>query len=165
MDLSGPGIDVKLKERKKDKRTLGFTLRTWVSGPRKTGTGFQDLESSPSYGRLIFFSSLFSASTVTFLLRPVFPSLFSASVRPSVRAGSAIEKASRWSVIGRAGSAVENASRTPSHPTAHGLSEFIYKIDDHPKEDLAKSGHKPDKMYNSLIDLVSRGLILPNLTL
>ncbi len=49
-------------------------------------------------------------------------------VCPSVRAGSAIENASRWSVIGRAGSAVENASRTPSHPTDHGLSEFIYKI-------------------------------------
>jgi hypothetical protein len=44
------------------------------------------------------------------------------------RAGSTIENASRWSVIGRAGSAAENASRTPSHPTDHGLSEFIYKI-------------------------------------
>jgi hypothetical protein len=51
-----------------------------------------------------------------------------ACVRASIRAGSAIKNASRWSVIGRAGSAVENASRTPSHPTAHGLSEFIYKI-------------------------------------
>jgi hypothetical protein len=29
--------------------------------------------------------------------------------------GSAIENASRWSIIGRAGSAVENASRTPNH--------------------------------------------------
>jgi hypothetical protein len=38
-------------------------------------------------------------------------------------------------------------------------------IDDHPKEDLAKSGYKPNKMYNSLIEGVSRGLILPNLTL
>ncbi len=38
------------------------------------------IESSPSYGRLIFFPSLFSASTATFLLRPVFPSLFSASI-------------------------------------------------------------------------------------
>jgi len=44
-----------------------------------SGPGFQDLESSPSYGRLIFFPSLLSASTVTFLPRPVFPSLFSAS--------------------------------------------------------------------------------------
>jgi hypothetical protein len=56
-------------------------LRTWVSGPQRevsgpgfqalgiwlSGPGFQDLESSPSYGRLIFFPSLFSASTVTFL--------------------------------------------------------------------------------------------------
>ncbi len=52
-------------------------LRTWVSGPQHevsgpgfqalsiwlSGPGFQDLESSPSYGRLIFFSSLFSASS------------------------------------------------------------------------------------------------------
>jgi hypothetical protein len=40
-------------------------LRTWFSGPRYLAlrTGFQDLESSPSYGRLIFFSSLFSASS------------------------------------------------------------------------------------------------------
>jgi len=121
----------------------------WVS---LSGPEFQDLESCPSYGRLIFFPSLFSASTVTFLPRPVFPSLFSASsghrrtdapkrkaknqrkerlrpllfpeenpfvcpsIRPTVRAGSAIENASRWSVIGRAGSVVENASRTPNHP-------------------------------------------------
>ncbi len=79
-----------------------LALRTWVSGPRKTdtgfhshdlgfrtsinglwvslsGPGFQDVESSTSYGRLIFFPSLFSASIVTFLPRPVFPSLFSAS--------------------------------------------------------------------------------------
>jgi hypothetical protein len=35
----------------------------WVS---LSGLGFQDLESSPSYGRLIFFPSLFSASIVTF---------------------------------------------------------------------------------------------------
>jgi hypothetical protein len=45
--------------------TRGF--RTWISGP-----GFQDLESSPSYGRLIFFPSLFSASTVTFLFTVTF---------------------------------------------------------------------------------------------
>jgi hypothetical protein len=45
------------------------------------------------------------------------------------------------------------------------LYEDIENIDDHPKEGLAKSGYKPDKMYNCLIDLVSRGLILPNLTL
>jgi hypothetical protein len=40
-------------------------LRTWVSGPQRevSGPGFQDLESSPSYGRLIFFPSLFSASS------------------------------------------------------------------------------------------------------
>ncbi len=55
---------------------IGFQdLGIWLWGP-----GFQDLESSPSYGRLIFFPSLFSASTATFLLRPVFPSLFSASI-------------------------------------------------------------------------------------
>jgi hypothetical protein len=81
--LSGPGF-----------QALGI----WLLGP-----GFQDLESSPSYGRLIFFSSLFSASTITFLfpvtflcvhrhfsfsrhfsLRPsslfFFPSLFSMSI-------------------------------------------------------------------------------------
>jgi hypothetical protein len=45
------------------------------------------------------------------------------------------------------------------------LYEDIENIDDHPKEDLAKSGYKPDKIYNSLINLVSRGLILSNLTL
>jgi len=39
----------------------------WLSGP-----GFQDLESSPSYGRLIFFPSLFFASTVTFLFPVTF---------------------------------------------------------------------------------------------
>jgi hypothetical protein len=129
VSLSGPGF------QDLDKRALGFTLRTWVSGPRKLS---------------ILRSSYFFP--VTFLSRPVFPSLFSASsghrrtdapkrkakkqrkerlrpllfpeenpfvcpsVRPSVRAGSAIENASRWSVIGRAGSAVENASRTPNHP-------------------------------------------------
>ncbi len=46
---------------------LGFKTSTngrWVS---LSGPGFQDLESSPSYGRLIFFPSLFSASTVIFL--------------------------------------------------------------------------------------------------
>jgi hypothetical protein len=36
-------------------------------------------------------------------------------VRPSVRAGCAIENGSQWSVIGRAGSAVKNASTTPNH--------------------------------------------------
>jgi hypothetical protein len=45
--------------------TRGF--RTWISGP-----GFQDLESSPSYGRLIFFPSLFSASSGP-LLPPLLP--------------------------------------------------------------------------------------------
>jgi hypothetical protein len=58
---------------------LGFRTSInghWVS---LSGPGFQDLQSSPSYGRLIFFPSLFSASTVTFLPRPVFLSLFSAS--------------------------------------------------------------------------------------
>jgi hypothetical protein len=33
------------------------------------------------------------------------------------------------------------------------LYEDIEKIDDYRKEDLAKCGYKPDKMYNSLIDL------------
>ncbi len=60
-------------------------VRTWVSGPQREVSGpgfqalnarFQDLESSPSYGRLIFslrppplffFPPLSSASTVTFL--------------------------------------------------------------------------------------------------
>jgi len=52
--------------------TRGF--KTWISGPGfqalgiwLSGPRFQDLESSPSYGRLIFFPSLFSTSTVTFL--------------------------------------------------------------------------------------------------
>jgi hypothetical protein len=45
------------------------------------------------------------------------------------------------------------------------LYEDIENVDDNPKEGLAKSGYKPDKMNNSLIDLVSRGLILPNLSL
>jgi hypothetical protein len=45
------------------------------------------------------------------------------------------------------------------------LCEDIENIDNRPKEDLAKSGYKPHKMYNSLIDLVSRRLILQNLTL
>ncbi len=63
VSLSGPGF------QDLDKRALGFTLRIW----------FQDLKSSPSYGRLIFFSSFFSASIVTFLSHPIFPSLFSAS--------------------------------------------------------------------------------------
>ncbi len=42
---------------------LGF--RTWISGPgfQALNARFQDLESSPSYGRLIFFPSLFSASS------------------------------------------------------------------------------------------------------
>ncbi len=75
-----------------DKRALGFTLRTWVSGPQKLSI----------LRRLIFFPSFFSVSTITFLfpitflyvhrhfsfshhfsLRPpslfFFPSLFSAS--------------------------------------------------------------------------------------
>jgi hypothetical protein len=37
------------------------------------------------------------------------------SIRLSVRADSAIENASRWSVIDRVDSAVENVSRTPNH--------------------------------------------------
>jgi hypothetical protein len=43
--------------------TRGF--RTWISGPgfQAINARFQDLESSPSYGRLIFFPSLFSASS------------------------------------------------------------------------------------------------------
>ncbi len=100
--------DLGFRTSKKDtgfhSQDLGFRTSInghWVS---LSGPGFQDLESSPSYGRLIFFPSLFSASTVTFLPRPVFPSLFSAStvtflprpvfpslfsasVRPSVRPG------------------------------------------------------------------------------
>ncbi len=46
---------------------LGF--RTSINGHRVSLSrpGFQDLKSSPSYGRLILFPSLFSASTVTFL--------------------------------------------------------------------------------------------------
>jgi hypothetical protein len=136
---------------------LGFRTSInghWVS---LSGPGFQDVESSPSYGHLIFFPSLFSASTVSFLRRPVFPSLFSASnghrrtdapkrkaknqrkeklrpllfpeenpfVCPSVRAGFAIENASRWSVIGRVGSVVENASGTPNHPTMDLVNLYI----------------------------------------
>ncbi len=88
-EVSGPGSQ-NLAFRPS---TRGF--RTWLSGPGfqafgiwLSGPGSQDLESSPSYGHLIFFPSLFSASTVTFLfpvtflyvhrhfsLRP--PSLFS----------------------------------------------------------------------------------------
>ncbi len=67
-------------------RFQDLDLRTWVSGPQlevsRSGSqdlgfmplvfGSQDLESSPSYGRLIFFPSLFSASTVTFLFPVTF---------------------------------------------------------------------------------------------
>jgi hypothetical protein len=48
-------------------------------------------------------------------LRPLLFPEENPSVRSSVRADSAIENASQWSVIGQAGSAVENASRTPNH--------------------------------------------------
>jgi hypothetical protein len=87
--LSGPGFqDLNVRFQDLDLRTwisgpqrevsrpgsqdLGFRpstrgFRTWISGP-----GFQDLESSPSYGRLIFFPSLFSASIVTFLFPVTF---------------------------------------------------------------------------------------------
>jgi len=57
--LSGPGF-----------QDLNASFRTWISGPGfqalgiwLSGPGFQDLENSPSYGRLIFFPSLFSASS------------------------------------------------------------------------------------------------------
>ncbi len=73
------GFRISKKDTGLHSQDLGFRTSInghWVS---LSGPGFQDLESSPSYGRLIFFSSLFSASTVTFLPRPVFPSLFSAS--------------------------------------------------------------------------------------
>jgi hypothetical protein len=67
-EVSGPGSqDLGFKPS-----TRGF--RTWLSGPGfqtlgiwLSGPGFQDLENSPSYGRLIFFPSLFSTSTITFL--------------------------------------------------------------------------------------------------
>ncbi len=49
---------------------------------------------------------------------------FLKKTRPSVRAGSVIENASRWSVIGRAGSAVEKVARTPNHPPTDELSDF-----------------------------------------
>jgi len=124
VSLSGPGF------QDLEKRALGFTLRTWVSGPRKLSI----LRST------YLFPVTFLCVHRHFSLRP--PSLFSASsghrrtdartdpfvrpsVHPSVRAGSAIENASRWSVIGRAGSAVENASRTPSHPTTDLVNLYI----------------------------------------
>jgi hypothetical protein len=66
--ISGPQREVS----RPGSQDLGFRpsmrgFRTWLSRP-----GFQDLESSPSYGRLIFFPSLFSASTVTFLFPVTF---------------------------------------------------------------------------------------------
>jgi len=88
--LSGPGFQ-DLNARFQD-----LDLRTWVSRPQRevsgpdsqnlsfrpsvfgsqdlklSGPGFQDLENSPSYGRLIFFPSLFSESTVTFLFPVTF---------------------------------------------------------------------------------------------
>jgi hypothetical protein len=63
-EVSGPGSqDLGFRPS-----TRGF--RTWIWGPGYqalgiwlSAPGFQDLESSPSYGRLIFFPSLFSASS------------------------------------------------------------------------------------------------------
>jgi len=87
------------EDSRPDSQDLGFRpsrgFRTWVSGPQRkvsgpgsqdlgfrpstrgfmtwiSGPGFQNLESSPSYGRLIFFLSLFSAFTVTFLFPVTF---------------------------------------------------------------------------------------------
>ncbi len=107
VSLSGPGF------QDLDKRALGFTLRTWVSGPRKLSI----LRSSYLFP-LTFLCvhrhfSPASSFPVTFLCVHRHFSL--RAVVTDVRAGCAIENASRWSVIGRAGSAVENASRTPSH--------------------------------------------------
>ncbi len=127
VSLLGPGF------QDLDKRALGFTFRTWVSGPRKLSILRSSYLFPVTFLCVHRHFSPASSFPVTFLcvqwsqtdrrthgLKPV---------HPSVRAGSAIENASRWSIIGRAGSAVENASRTPSHPPdRHGLSEFIYKI-------------------------------------
>ncbi len=103
--LWGPGF------QDLDERTLGFTLRTWVSGPRKLSI----LRSSYLFP-LTFLCvhrhfSPASSFPVTFLC--VHRHLSLRAVVTDVRAGSAIENASRWSVIARAGSAVENASGTP----------------------------------------------------
>jgi hypothetical protein len=108
-----------------------LALRTWVSGPRETDTGFQDLEKRTLGFRTSTDGQLGSGfqdletkrkakkqrkERLPPLLFPEENPFVCPSVRPSVRAGSAIENASRWSVIDRAGSAVENASRTPNHP-------------------------------------------------
>jgi len=74
--LWGPGL------KDLDKRTLGFTLRTWVSGPRETGTGFhsQDLGFRTSKALhptvVLSFSRHFSLRPVSLLSRVQF-SLFS----------------------------------------------------------------------------------------
>jgi hypothetical protein len=70
--LSGPGF------QDLDKRALGFTLRTWVSGPRQTATGFHDQDLGFRTSKalhptvVLSFSRHFSASTVTFLFPVTF---------------------------------------------------------------------------------------------
>ncbi len=105
VSLSGPGF------QDLDKRALGFTLRTWVSGPRKLSILRSSYLFPVTFLCVHRHFSPASSFPVTFLCVQ-----WSQTDRAHVRAGSAIENASRWSVIGRAGSAVENASRTPNHP-------------------------------------------------
>ncbi len=117
VSLSGPGF------QDLDKRALGFTFRTWVSGPRKLSILRSSYLFPVTFLCVHRHFSPASSFLVTFLcihrhfsLRPVIT---------DVRADSATENASRWSVIGRAGSAAENPSETPSHPTDHGRTDLV----------------------------------------
>jgi len=109
-EVSGPGS-----------QDLGFRpsmrgFRTWISGP-----GFQDLESSPSYGRLIFFPSLFSVSTITFLFPVTFLCVHRHCCLRPVVTDRPLDAENSFPVFGIPFSAVRAESRFPN-PTVRADS-------------------------------------------
>jgi len=97
-----------------DKRALGFTLRTWVSRPRKLSI----LRSS------YLFPVTFLCVHRHFSPASSLPVTFLCVHRPSVQAGSAIENASSC----RPGRFCRRKRKQNAQSPTDGLSEFIYKI-------------------------------------
>jgi len=108
VSLSRPGF------QDLDKRAMGFTLRTWVSGPRKLSI----LRSS------YLCSVTFLCVHRHFSPASSFPVTFLCIHRPSIRAGSAIENASSY----RPSRFCRKKRKQNAQSPTDGLSEFIYKI-------------------------------------
>ncbi len=122
VSLWGPGF------QDLDKWALGFTLRTWVSGPRKLSI----LRSSYLFPVTFFprpvFSSLFSTSTVTFLCVQ-WSHTDTIRMCLQVRPGRFRHRKCYPMVSYRPGRFYrKKRKQNTQSPNPHELSEFIYKI-------------------------------------